>query len=134
MSKSRWIKNIHIAKSKTRLDDEAYHALLFGAAGVSSSLDIVTLDQYKLIMSAFSKLGFEQGPGLYSQRWGCTENQQSMILALWAIKGKHQDEEALSNFVSRIAHITSPRFLNRDLAQKIIIALEHMPDVDEVTP
>ncbi len=130
--KSRWIKNIHIAKSKTNLDDDAYHALLFGAASVLSSCDITTHNQYKLIMAAFEQLGYVQNHGLYSQRWGCAINQQRMILAMWGKKGRHQEEGALSNFILRIAHVASPRFLTRDLAQKVIIALKHMPDVDEV--
>ncbi|HWR12473.1 MAG TPA: phage protein GemA/Gp16 family protein [Rectinemataceae bacterium] len=131
-SKASWIKNIHIAKSRIHLDDDAYHALLFGAAGISSSIEISTFDQYKSIMAAFGQLGYTNSPGLYSQRWGCTVHQQGMILAMWGKKGRHQDEEALSSFILRIAHVTSPRFLTGYLAQKVIIALEHMPDVDEV--
>ena len=58
MSK-HWVKIIHIAKAKTGLDDEAYRALLWGAAGVDSASQIRTSQQYNAVMAGFANLGFQ---------------------------------------------------------------------------
>ena len=53
-----WIRTIHTAKTKLKLSDESYRALLQGAAQINSSKEIKTWVQYDSIMSAFQKLGF----------------------------------------------------------------------------
>jgi dihydrodipicolinate synthase/N-acetylneuraminate lyase len=126
MGNTPWIKAIHIARQKTGLDDEAYRALLYGAAGVDSSTAIFNLEQYQAVMQSFKALGYTPLPGLYQQRWGCSVAQQKTILALWKAVARHQEQDALIAFVKRIAHIDNPRFLTKSLAQIVIIALEKM--------
>ena len=131
MENRHWIKEIHIARHKTGLDDEAYRALLYGAAGVDSSTAITNLDQYHAVMQSFRSLGYTPLPGLYQQRWGCSIALQKKILALWKAVARHQEEKSLTNFVKRIAHVESPRFLNNPLAQKVVIALLKMERATE---
>lgn len=126
MGNKYWIKEIHIAKHKTGLEDEAYRALLYGAAGVNSSTAISSLDQYHAVMQSFRTLGYTPLPGLYQQQWGCSIALQKKILALWKAVATHQEQNALTNFVKRIAHVESPRFLNNPLAQNVVIALLKM--------
>lgn len=53
-----WIQIIHVAKNRLGLDDDAYRALLHGAAGISSSREISTKAQFSRIMKAFEAAGF----------------------------------------------------------------------------
>jgi hypothetical protein len=126
-----YIKAIHVAKRDTGLDDEAYRALLQGAAGVSSTKEITSIDGFRQVLKAFDAFGRKprkEHPGLYAQSWACTPRQQSIILALWLEVGNHQDEQALTAFIKRIAKVDSPRFLTTPRATDVIVALRRMQD------
>jgi hypothetical protein len=49
---------IHIAKQDLRLDDEAYHHILKGVAGVESATQL-TRDGFDKVMARFHKMGFK---------------------------------------------------------------------------
>ncbi|OHD22794.1 MAG: hypothetical protein A2Y38_20215 [Spirochaetes bacterium GWB1_59_5] len=121
-----YLKTIHTAKRDVGLDDATYRALLEGAAGVTSAKDIVSTSDFKKVMHAFDVLGRKPKTGLFSTRWACAPGQQSMILALWLNVGHDQHERALSAFVKRIAKVDTPRFLTKELATEVIIALKTM--------
>ena len=74
------IKAIHTIKSKLRLSDADYRALLMREAGVSSSRDL-TPEGDKAVMAALRKL--ESAP----RQIGATTRAEAKIWALWyAIK------------------------------------------------
>jgi len=127
---SSWVKSIHIACKSLDLDDEAYRAILAGHAGVSSSTEIITRIQYDKVMEAFAALGYlPSRASLYATRWGSTlPSQQRKVLALWAKKGRDQNEKALKAFIHRIAGVDDPRFLTQEGISKVIVALSHMKD------
>lgn len=52
-----YIKLIHMAKNKAGLNDDAYRALLWGAAGVYSAKDIKSSKDYNKVRKAFYGLG-----------------------------------------------------------------------------
>jgi hypothetical protein len=124
MAPKNWTRIIHVAKAKCGLDDEAYCALLEGAAGVSSSAEITTPEQFASVMSCFERLGFksshnESGP----RKWPCTAAQQKKILYLWKLSARNPTEQALAAFVRRISGIEKMEWLNTRVAQSVILAL-----------
>lgn len=54
-----YIKAIHIAKAKAKLDDDSYRALLMSASGVCSSKEIRSARQYDSVRKAFKVLGVD---------------------------------------------------------------------------
>jgi phage gp16-like protein len=125
MAPRTWTRIIHVAKTKCGLDDEAYRALLQGAAGVESSSDISSQEQFASVMSCFKRLGFVS-KGRVGRRWPCTWSQQKKILVLWKLAARHPTEPALEAFVRRIVNIESMDWLNNRLAQRVIIALSSL--------
>jgi hypothetical protein len=82
-------------------------------------------------MTAFAKLGFVGLKPLatrphWEDSWGCTEGQRAKIEALWRSVARNKSDHALRTFIKRIAHVDSPHWLNVQLAQKVILALEKM--------
>jgi hypothetical protein len=126
---------IHVAKAKTGLTDDEYRALLFGAAGITSVADIKMESQFADIMEAFKKFGFVGSKPLTCPRWedswGGTARQRAKIEALWRQVARDKSDKALWRFGGRIAHVDSPRWLNVQLAQKVILALEAMKEKSE---
>lgn len=57
-----WVKYIQTARRFLGLSDEEYIAILLGAAGVDSSTQIQTEQQFRAVRSAFQKLGFTNSP------------------------------------------------------------------------
>lgn len=53
---------IHVARRQLDLDDASYRALLKRAADVSSSADLVTLDQADAVLDALARIGFAHRP------------------------------------------------------------------------
>ena len=58
-AKNKWIRNIHVAKTKLNLSDEVYREILLSCAKVTASSAITTWNEYNAIMQAFEKLGFK---------------------------------------------------------------------------
>ena len=125
---------IHIAKKNSGIADDAYRILLEGAAGVNSAADIEFEYQFNAVMKAFENLGFKstQRSGgkkprpQWTDEWGGTEDQRAKIEVLWQNNARNKTEKALRAFIKRIAQVDHPRFLNVELARKVILALEAM--------
>jgi phage gp16-like protein len=129
---------IHVAKRQVGLNDECYRLLLNNVCGVESAKDIVSDKQIDELMQAFKRLGFVPVgkpvplPAVKVEQpsIGGTKEQAYKIWKLWTEKAETPTYAALQFFVRRIAHVDSPRFLNKKLAQKIIIALNEMKGRD----
>ncbi len=128
--RKRWISVIHVAKKELALDDEAYRSILSGA-GVASSADISTSDQFNSVMLSFRHLGFR-----YSERKAkampvtdadrnnlCSERQRYYIKGLWELASRAKDEKSLRAMIKRIGHVDDIRFLSKRAATKVILAL-----------
>jgi len=125
---------IHIAKKNSGIADDAYRILLEGAAGVNSAAQIEYEYQFNAVMKAFENLGFKstQRSGgkkprpQWTDAWGGTEDQRAKIEVLWQTCARNKTDKALRLFIKRITHVDHPRFLNVQLARKVILALEAM--------
>jgi hypothetical protein len=125
---------IHLAKKETGLDDTAYRALIAGAAGVDSSRDIATIDQFDAVMLAFKNLGFTRKPGLKrlpvqpldlgNGLTRATDRQIYYIKGLWELASKNRDERSLKALLLRVGHVSEFRFLDRKGANAMIMALK----------
>jgi hypothetical protein len=133
-NRSAKLSLIHIAKDSVGLTDEAYRALLSGAAGVNSAAKLQYEYQFNAVMKAFEKLGFKSTSRSTSIKtrprwpdtWGGSPNQRAKIEVMWKTYARNTGERALRAFIKRIAHVDHPRWLDEALAQKVIIALEAM--------
>ena len=125
---------IHIAKKETGIPDDAYRILLEGAAGINSAADLQYESQFNAIMNAFKNLGFKSTTSRggrkarpqWNDQWGGTEDQRAKIEVMWQNLARNKSEKALRAFIKRIAHVDHPRFLNTELARKVILALQAM--------
>ena len=127
MSK-HWVKIIHIAKAKTGLYDEAYRALLWGAAGVDSASQIRTSQQYNAVMAGFANLGFQvqkRKVGSQSTRPAnmITERQEYYIRGLWELASRAKDERSLRGICKRITGVDDLSFCPKSKASALILAL-----------
>jgi hypothetical protein len=133
-NRSAKLSLIHIAKDAVGITDDAYRALLSGAAGVNSAAKLEYEYQFNAVMKAFEKLGFkssQRSAGVktrprWPDSWGGTPNQRAKIEVMWKTYARNPGEKALRAFIKRIAGVDHPRWLNEALAQKVIIALEAM--------
>lgn len=97
-------KILHTAATKAYLDEDAYRALLMGAAGVYSSKDIKTAKQYAAVRKAFKNLGVSIP---YIQENKSPEDKQmGKAFAIWSNLfrlGKVSDGswKAMMSFVKR---------------------------------
>ena len=139
-AKRKWIQIIHIAKSKTGIEDDAYRAILAGCAGVQSAKEIETWEQYNSVMTAFRKLGFtiEMKPDVEPQKnrnseW-ITEKQEKYIRGLWNVASKQKDEQSLRAFVRRITGTEDVTWLKKKDASKVILALRKLAEDAGVNP
>lgn len=123
-----WTKMIHVAKSKTGLDEEAYRALLAGAAGVESATEITTKAQYDEVMRAFRNLGFtlrRRTVEPQSQRPAdmITARQEYYIRGLWELASRAKDEHSLRGICKRITGVDDLSFCPKTKASALILAL-----------
>jgi hypothetical protein len=131
-NRSAKLSLIHIAKDAVGLTDEAYRALLSGAAGVNSAAKLDYENQFNAVMRAFEKLGFKstlrsaviKTRPRWPDTWGGSANQRAKIEVMWKTYARYPTEKALRAFIKRIAKVDHPHFLTETLAQKVIIALE----------
>lgn len=127
MSK-HWVQIIHIAKTKTGLDDEAYRALLWGAAGVDSATQIRTSQQYNAVMAGFANLGFtvkKRTVESQSTRPAnmITARQEYYIRGLWELASRAKDERSLRGICKRITGVDDLSFCPKSKASALILAL-----------
>lgn len=127
LQKHTWIKLIHIARRQLHLNDEAYRALLYGAAGIESAKELKSTDQFDAIMDAFRILGFR-----YQRKKEVTlpnrasRDQIAYIKKLWDLGSRSKTEAGLRHFLQRIAHVDDARFLTKQQAGAVILALQDM--------
>jgi hypothetical protein len=132
----KWIQVLHVAKRECGLDDEAYRALLSGAAGVGSSGGITTWKQYNDCLIAFRKLGFKVQSGTsVKSKLKETEPQQGRpermisarqeyyIRGLWDLASRAKDGASLRRMIKRIGGVDNIQWLERENARKVILAL-----------
>ena len=121
---------IHVAKAQCGLTDDEYRALLYGVAGINSAAELEREDQFEDIMAAFKKFGFVNLKPLtrWEDSWGGTARQRAKIEGLWRLVARDKSDKALRRFIKRITRIDSPHWLNVQLAQKVILALEAMKE------
>jgi len=123
--RKRWIRMIHTAKGNLGLSEDAYRGILSGA-GLSSSREISSMEQYRFIMDAFRKLGFRarrngmkaDTDGPRNPEW-ISEAQERYILGLWSLASRSKDRRSLGAFLARIAGVRHVRFLKRKDATKV---------------
>jgi phage gp16-like protein len=132
----KWCQILHVAKRECGLDDEAYRALLAGAAGVASARDITTWKQYSAVLKAFNCLGFRvqsktsKASGLKETNtetkrhpdW-ITARQEYYIRGLWDLASRKKDAASLQAMIKRIGGVADIRWLKKEYAQKVILAL-----------
>ena len=124
-----WTKMIHVAKSKLGLDEEAYRALLAGAAGVESATEITTKAQYDEVMRAFRNLGFTTGrrravePQNQRPADMITARQEYYIRGLWELASRSKDERSLRAICRRITGVDDLSFCPKSKASALILAL-----------
>ncbi len=134
-----WIRTIHTAKTKLKLSDESYRALLQGAAQINSSKEIKTWVQYDSIMSAFQKLGFtlcKQKVDPQSARhpdW-LSAKQEKYIRGLWSLVSREKSEQSLNSFVEKITGRGHVTWLLKSDAAKVINALRKMAVAQGINP
>lgn len=132
----KWIQILHVAKKELSLDDAAYRAVLYGAAGVDSARDIKTWQQYNAVLKAFVKLGFKVKAGKSAQTglkktapqagrsgdW-ISARQEYYIRGLWDLASRAKDESSLQAMLQRIAGVTHIEWISKEKATKVILAL-----------
>ncbi|MCL2197197.1 MAG: regulatory protein GemA [Treponema sp.] len=144
--RKKLIQLIHIGKGKMGMNEEAYRAFLSGSCGRDSTKKM-TIRQLEQALKAMRKNGFEhtalavKTPNRVQplEKGLATLDQLEYIKGMWAACARNKSEAALIAFVKRIARVDALRFLNVELAQKVILALRDMmfkagfdPDTSEV--
>lgn len=120
---------LHLAADKLKWDDDTYRQVLVRIAGVTTSKD---LDQagFEAVMGFMEYSGFRplaKGAPRYGNRPGmATFAQIELIRELW--RELHDqavcDDEHLTGWLAKYAHVSSLRFLTLDGARKVIVALK----------
>lgn len=121
----QWIKLIHTARRQLGLDDDAYRAILQGAANITSSKDLTSVSQFDDIMKAFKNLGFKyqkKNEVILPNR--ASNLQIAYIKKLWDMGSRSKTESGLRHFIQRIAHVDDMRFLTKQQASAVILALQ----------
>lgn len=128
----RQIAVVHIAKDRLRMTDEDYRALLWEAAGVSSSRDLDGAG-FRAVMNRFEALGFVAGnpkAPQYGAREGmATAAQIGAIRAQWRSWYDGEEEaraQALRRWMERCYRVSDLRFCDVTTAQKAIEGLKAM--------
>lgn len=143
LAQTKWIRNIHVAKTKLNLDTESYRAILLGSAGVVSASELKTWQQYEDVMTAFKKLGFKLTnhtlkKSVETQRGRdpemITARQEYYIKGLWALASQKKDERSLRAMIKRIAGVDDISFLKKRDATKVILALRTISDTAGFNP
>jgi phage gp16-like protein len=140
--RKKLIQLIHIGKGKLGMDDGAYRAFLGGICGKDSAVRM-SIRELEAALRAMRKNGFDQKPRRVQpyEKGAATRQQLEYIKGMWAVCARNKSDAALLAFVKRIACVDALRFLDVDLAQKIILALRDMmekagynPDTSEKLP
>lgn len=98
------IRVLHMAANRAGLADEEYRLILRDAAGVRSSKEVRTREQYEAIRRVFRKLGVDI-PG-WKRKAKTTDRQMAKAYALWCSlhkEGKVADKswQAMESWIKR---------------------------------
>ncbi|MQX38540.1 regulatory protein GemA [Roseospira navarrensis] len=123
------LKVVHEAKRQLGLSDDLYRDILWNVAGVESArdLDDTGFDQ---VMARFRDLGFVSTARkrYYGDRPGMASAKQvKLIRSLWReYVGGATDDVALDHWIRRTFHVDSLRFVDADMAHRVVGALMQM--------
>ena len=125
--RKKLIQLVHVGKAKMGLSDESYRAFLTGVCGRDSAKKM-TIRQLEQALREMRKNGFEQTPNRVKpeEKGLATLEQLEYIKGMWAKCARNKSAGALAAFVKRIGRVDALRFLNVELAQKVILALREM--------
>jgi len=125
----RLIQLIHIGKAKLGWDEAAYRCFLAGAAdGVSSCADM-TIRQLERALGGMRRCGFvthHAGRVREEERGSASLEQLEYIKGMWRKCARNKSDAALGAMIKRIAHVDSIRFLDKEKARDVILALRDM--------
>lgn len=113
---------IHVGKTKLRMSDEDYRAMLYRVAGVTSSTKLDNTG-FRWIMDEFRRLGFESDARreAFGERRGdmATPGQVHKIRGLWAeCTDGEGTEKGLNTWLENKFKVTALRFVNRECAKR----------------
>jgi len=140
--RKKLIQLIHIGKAELGMNDEAYRVFLSGHCGRDSAAKM-TIRQLEQVLKALRDNGFAQAPCRVRQeeKGLATYAQLEYIKGMWQKCARNKNEAALAAFVKRVAGVEALRFLDIELARKVILALREMmfkagfdPDTSEPLP
>lgn len=122
--KGQLIRLIHVAKQKVGLTEEEYRALLEGISGKTSSTEL-TITELEAVLKAFKRLGFQvkKMAATPDEVGRATADQIDYIKGLWELSARVKTEAALNAFIKRITGVPYLRWLDRQAAQKVILAV-----------
>lgn len=127
-TRAKLIQLIHVARNKLALGDDAYRAILFGAAGKQSCADMSIIELEK-VMKAIRRAGFKvqkRLPLRHKEIGEATREQLEYIKGMWELAAIYKTDKALNAFIRRVAKVSNIRFLDIQSAQKVILALRAM--------
>jgi hypothetical protein len=125
--RKKLIQLIHVGKAKLGMDDTAYRAFLTGHCGRNSAAKM-TIRQLERVLKVMRNNGFDQSPNRVTplEKGKATLDQLEYIKGMWAVCARNKSDAALAAFVKRVGGVDALRFLNVELAQKVILALREM--------
>ncbi|MDR0494148.1 MAG: regulatory protein GemA [Treponema sp.] len=125
--RKKLIQLIHVGKSKMGMDEDMYRAFLTGVCGRDSAAKM-TVRQLEQALKAMRNNGFVQLLNRVNplEKGRATLEQLEYIKGMWAVCARNKSEAALAAFVKRVGGVDALRFLNVELAQKVILALRDM--------
>lgn len=128
------IAKIHVAKRDLGLTDQAYRAILVGAAGVESAADLDWQGR-AAVLGRMEELGWKPAPARKASRSGrparklASDSLSKKIRALWL--DLHQlgavrdpSEAALAGYVMRMTGVAALQWLSPSEASTVIEALK----------
>lgn len=127
MTKTHYIRLIHVAKRDLQLDEETYRQLLNTYAGVDSTRDM-DIRQLNQTLEAMKKIGFKIHTK-QKDKLTATDDQSRKIRSLWlemADEGFIRDssERAINVYVHRITGISRLDWLSTLAAGRVIETLK----------
>jgi hypothetical protein len=122
------IKLIQTARSRLRLGDDDYRAILEREAGVTSSTDLDN-HGFDRVVACFEKLGFKntsRRPSFGERRGMATPAQVDTVRKLWREWHGKDDDDALGRWLERSFKLSALRFLDQHGVHQAINGLRAM--------
>jgi phage gp16-like protein len=120
---------LHVAKKQLAMTDDDWRAMLSRAAGYDSSADLDDIG-FERVMLELRRLGFKSTSAKrsYGHRPGfATPAQIATMRTIWKEwHGDDPDERALNAWLTRFHHVSALRFVTREKANAVLVALKAM--------